>query len=111
MRRIPTLVAVGQGISLPVRTARSVAERNTEDMSSLSRTSTAGQSSARSMPMDRASMAQKTPLSRLSEEFAQLEYSLQLCLHASTARVTNAWLICNPHLTIQYEKRCRVPII
>jgi hypothetical protein len=53
----------------------------------------------------------KAPLSPLTPEFASLEYGLQLALRASTARIVSAYAISNPHLSVQFEKRCKVGMI
>ena len=50
----------------------------------------------------------KTQLSPNSPEFAYLEYGLQLSLNASTARIVAAYAVSNPHLSLQFEKRCKV---
>ncbi|KAJ3127490.1 hypothetical protein HK098_006268 [Nowakowskiella sp. JEL0407] len=49
----------------------------------------------------------RTQLSPSTAEFANLEYGLQMTLKSSTARIVAAYAISNPHLTIQFEKRCR----
>ncbi|TPX35146.1 hypothetical protein SmJEL517_g02368 [Synchytrium microbalum] len=51
--------------------------------------------------------SQRTPLNPSSLEFAYLEYQLQLSLHASTARILQAFSISNPHLTSQFDRRCK----
>ncbi len=50
----------------------------------------------------------KTQLSPNSPEFAYLEYGLQLSLNASTARIVAAYAVSNPHLSLQFENRCKV---
>jgi hypothetical protein len=50
---------------------------------------------------------ERTPLATTSPHFAYLEYYLQLCLHAASARITAAYSISNPHLSVQFEKRCK----
>ncbi|KAI9139074.1 hypothetical protein BKA69DRAFT_697645 [Paraphysoderma sedebokerense] len=52
-------------------------------------------------------MSEKTPIAQTSPEFAYLEYFLQLSLQASTARVSAAYALSNPHVTIQFERRCK----
>ncbi|KAJ3371559.1 hypothetical protein GGF31_003168 [Allomyces arbusculus] len=52
-------------------------------------------------------MSEKTPLSSSSPQFAYLEYFLQLCLHASSARLLTVHALSNPHNTVQFERRCR----
>ncbi|KAJ3038902.1 hypothetical protein HDV00_012824 [Rhizophlyctis rosea] len=49
----------------------------------------------------------KTQLSPNTSEFAYLEYGLQLALHAGTARIVAAYVLSNPHLTLQFEKRSK----
>ncbi|TPX42567.1 hypothetical protein SeMB42_g05076 [Synchytrium endobioticum] len=51
--------------------------------------------------------SQRTTLNPSSLEFAYLEYFLQLSLHASTARIQQAYSISNPHLTAQFDRRCK----
>jgi hypothetical protein len=50
----------------------------------------------------------KTQLSPSNQEFGTLEYSLQLSLHATTARIVQAHVINNPHLATLFERNCRV---
>lgn len=50
----------------------------------------------------------KTTLQTTSPQFARLEYSLQLALGASTARIVDAQVVSNPHLTVQFEKKSKV---
>lgn len=49
----------------------------------------------------------KTLLGSSSSEFAQLEYGLQLALKSTTATIIQAYALSNPHLTLQFEQRCR----
>ncbi|KAJ3327303.1 hypothetical protein HDU76_012036 [Blyttiomyces sp. JEL0837] len=49
----------------------------------------------------------KAPLSPSTPEFAFLEYGLQLSLRSSTARIVSAHVISNPHVSVQFEKRCK----
>ncbi|KAI8808863.1 hypothetical protein BJ742DRAFT_252934 [Cladochytrium replicatum] len=49
----------------------------------------------------------RTQLSPTTPEYAYLEYGLQLTLKASTARIVTAHAISNPHISIQFEKRCK----
>ncbi|KAI9355993.1 hypothetical protein DFJ73DRAFT_641345 [Zopfochytrium polystomum] len=49
----------------------------------------------------------KVLLSPSTAEFAYLEYGLQLALRSSTARIISAHAISNPHLSVQFEKRCK----
>ncbi|ORZ31816.1 hypothetical protein BCR44DRAFT_1463510 [Catenaria anguillulae PL171] len=51
-------------------------------------------------------MSEKTQLASNSPQFAYLEYFLQLSLRASSARILSAHALSNPHLTVQFEKRC-----
>ena len=53
----------------------------------------------------------KTQLGPGTAEFAQLEYSLQLVLNASTARVVAAFAVSNPHQALQFERRSKVVVI
>ncbi|KAJ3010638.1 hypothetical protein HKX48_007306 [Thoreauomyces humboldtii] len=53
----------------------------------------------------------KTQLSPGTPEFGALEYSLQLALRASTTRIVSAHALSNPHLTLQFEKRCNDTLI
>lgn len=52
-----------------------------------------------------------TSLTPSSSQFARIEYLLQLSLKASTARLTEASVISNPHQTLQFEKRNQVNIL
>lgn len=50
------------------------------------------------------------PLSELTSEspsFGFIEYFLRLSLHASTARIVQAWEVSNPQLTLSFEKRAK----
>ncbi|KAI9093726.1 hypothetical protein DFS34DRAFT_630104 [Phlyctochytrium arcticum] len=49
----------------------------------------------------------KTQIGPSTPEFGALEYELQLALQASTARIVAAHSLSNPHLNVQFEKRCR----
>jgi hypothetical protein len=49
----------------------------------------------------------KTQLGHTTAEFAQLEYALQLTLKSSTARILTAHSLSNPHLNLQFERRCK----
>ncbi|KAJ3296182.1 hypothetical protein HK104_001869 [Borealophlyctis nickersoniae] len=49
----------------------------------------------------------KTQLSPSTPDFAHLEYGLQLSLRSSTARIVAAYALSNPHLTVQFERRCK----
>lgn len=49
----------------------------------------------------------KTQLGPTTPEFAHLEYTLQLTLKSSTARIVNAYSLSNPHLNIQFDRRCK----
>jgi len=53
-------------------------------------------------------MGERTQLSSSSPQFARIEYTLQLCLKASTAKVIAAYAISNPHLNVQFERKCKV---
>lgn len=50
----------------------------------------------------------KQTLSPTTPEFGYLEYNLQLALRSCTARITSAYVISNPHLSVQYERKCQV---
>lgn len=50
---------------------------------------------------------EKTVLPNNSPQFAYLEYFLQLSLKSSTAQITSAHALSNPHNTVNFEKRCR----
>ncbi|KAJ1531155.1 hypothetical protein HK405_001648, partial [Cladochytrium tenue] len=49
----------------------------------------------------------KVLLAPSTHEFAYLEYGLQLALRSSTTRIITAHTISNPHLSAQFEKRCK----
>ncbi|KAJ3284908.1 hypothetical protein HDU79_007752 [Rhizoclosmatium sp. JEL0117] len=49
----------------------------------------------------------KAPLPPTTPDFAHLEYGLQLALNSSTARIVSAYVVSNPHLSVQFEKRCK----
>ncbi|KAI9341381.1 hypothetical protein BDR26DRAFT_860336 [Obelidium mucronatum] len=49
----------------------------------------------------------KAPLPPTTPDFAHLEYGLQLALNSSTARIVSAFVVSNPHLSVQFEKRCK----
>ncbi|KAJ3396295.1 hypothetical protein HDU80_010029 [Chytriomyces hyalinus] len=49
----------------------------------------------------------KAPLPPTTSDFAHLEYGLQLALGSSTARIVSAYVVSNPHLSVQFEKRCK----
>ncbi|KAI9216609.1 hypothetical protein BC828DRAFT_393205 [Blastocladiella britannica] len=51
-------------------------------------------------------MSEKTAVASNSSQFAYLEYFLQLSLNASSARILSAHALSNPHLNVQFEKRC-----
>lgn len=51
--------------------------------------------------------SEKTSLSPASPQFSRVEYLLQLSLRASTAKILNATVVSNPHLTLQFEKRAK----
>lgn len=53
-------------------------------------------------------LIKQTPLSRISEEFGIIEYQLQLALRSPSCEVENIWIISNPHVTMQFEKRTHV---
>lgn len=42
-----------------------------------------------------------------SQAFGFIEYFLRLSLHATTAKIVEAWEISNPQVTLQFEKRAR----
>ncbi len=43
-----------------------------------------------------------------SPTFTFIEYFLRLNLHASTAKIIQAYEVSNPQLTLQFEKRSKV---
>jgi hypothetical protein len=45
----------------------------------------------------------KTSLQPSTPEFGQLEYALQISLHASTAQITSAYHLSNPVLASQFD--------
>ena len=45
-----------------------------------------------------------------SQEWARLEYFIQLSLGSSTCVIKNIWSIANPNMTLNFEKRHKVPI-
>lgn len=49
-----------------------------------------------------------SPIHPASPSFSQLEYDLQSLSKASTLRITQAWEISNPNLTVQFDRRSRV---
>lgn len=53
-------------------------------------------------------LLKQTPLSRISEEFGVIEYQLQLALRSPSCEIDNVWIISNPHVTMQFEKRTQV---
>ncbi|KAI8905723.1 hypothetical protein DFJ77DRAFT_478771 [Powellomyces hirtus] len=53
----------------------------------------------------------KTQLGPGTPEFGALEYELQLALRASTTRIVAAHALSNPHLNLQFEKRCQDMLI
>ena len=53
-------------------------------------------------------LLKQTPLSRIAEEFGVIEYQLQLALRSPSCEVENVWIISNPHVTMQFEKRTQV---
>ncbi|KAJ3157358.1 hypothetical protein HDU89_002772 [Geranomyces variabilis] len=53
----------------------------------------------------------KTQLGAGTPEFGALEYELQLALRASTTRIVAAHALSNPHLNLQFEKRCQDMLI
>ncbi|KAJ3145219.1 hypothetical protein HK101_002518, partial [Irineochytrium annulatum] len=57
--------------------------------------------------MASSSASERSQLTPSSPEFAHLEYGLQLALKSSTARIVTAVAISNPHLGVQFEKRCK----
>lgn len=54
---------------------------------------------SRSVPLRNA------PIARGSDEWARLEYLLQLSLRSTGARVTSIYSVAAPHLTVQFEAR------
>ncbi|KAJ3087204.1 hypothetical protein HK102_011592, partial [Quaeritorhiza haematococci] len=53
----------------------------------------------------------KTQLSPTTPEFAYLEYALQLALRATTARIVAAYVVSNPHLAVQFDRRCKDSLV
>ncbi|KAI8827098.1 uncharacterized protein EV422DRAFT_563176 [Fimicolochytrium jonesii] len=53
----------------------------------------------------------KTQLGAGTPEFGALEYELQLALRASSARIVAAHALSNPHINLQFEKRCQGSLI
>lgn len=51
------------------------------------------------------------PLTGDSQAFGFIEYFLRLSLHATTTKITSAWEISNPQLTLQFEKRAKDQLI
>ena len=51
---------------------------------------------------------EKTVLTPSAPQFSRLEYALQLALKASTACITNAYIVSNPSWTLAFEKRTQV---
>ena len=49
----------------------------------------------------------KAIVNSASSSFSFLEYYLQISLHATTARIQQAWALSNPHLTLNFEGRCK----
>lgn len=45
-----------------------------------------------------------------SPTFTFIEYFLRLNLHASTAKIIQAYEVSNPQLTLQFEKRSKVKL-
>lgn len=61
--------------------------------------------------MSNEKSARKSILSELtvdSPTFTFIEYFLRLNLHASTAKIIQAYEVSNPQLTLQFEKRSKV---
>jgi len=54
--------------------------------------------------------SEKVQLSPSSPQYSYLEYLLQLGLKASTVQIINVFTVSNPHLSVQFERRCRVII-
>ncbi|KAJ3335718.1 hypothetical protein HDU91_002055 [Kappamyces sp. JEL0680] len=46
----------------------------------------------------------KTQISHDTLAFSQLEYDLKLALKSSTARITNCWMLTNPHLSDSFTR-------
>eukprot|EP00833_Pecoramyces_ruminatium_P010462 jgi/Orpsp1_1/1184494/evm.model.c7180000089744.1 len=51
--------------------------------------------------------SEKVQLNPSSPQYSYLEYLLQLGLKASTVQIINAFTVSNPHLSVQFERRCR----
>ncbi|KAJ3220698.1 hypothetical protein HK099_004099 [Clydaea vesicula] len=49
----------------------------------------------------------KTPLNHSAPEYGYLEYALQLSLHSSTARISTCHSVSNPHLQVQFDRKCK----
>ncbi|OUM69473.1 hypothetical protein PIROE2DRAFT_2561, partial [Piromyces sp. E2] len=52
-------------------------------------------------------MAEKVQLNSSSPQYSYLEYLLQLGLKASTVEIVNAYIVSNPHLSVQFDRRCK----
>lgn len=62
-----------------------------------------------SVPLSQASFLNKfARVSPNSQEWARLEYYLQISLGSSTAVIKNIWSIANPNMTMNFEKRNKV---
>ncbi len=52
-----------------------------------------------------------TILNQENSSYSFIEYFLRLSMQASTARIMSSWEVSNPQLTLQFEKRAKVPTI
>jgi len=52
--------------------------------------------------------SEKVQLNSSSPQYSYLEYLLQLGLKASTVEIVNAYIVSNPHLSVQFDRRCKV---
>ncbi|ORX48180.1 hypothetical protein BCR36DRAFT_355124 [Piromyces finnis] len=50
---------------------------------------------------------EKVQLNYSSPQYSYLEYLLQLGLKASTVEIVNAFVVSNPHLSVQFDRRCK----
>lgn len=51
--------------------------------------------------------SEKVQLNSSSPQYSYLEYLLQLGLKASTVEIVNAYIVSNPHLSVQFDRRCK----
>jgi hypothetical protein len=48
------------------------------------------------------------PVSPHSDEFLGIEYKLQIHLGTGELSEFHAWTVCNPHVTVNFERNCQV---